>query len=194
MGGRLNLKPLLPGFLHRLTRLPKNLTLQRLPGLCSVLFLVLSFLLIAPSSWAANRIPSLLIKALRAYEVGRVAEAEQFWQQAKAIDARLVRPTWLPSRQEPASNPVKVKEPIEIEGFSLSGIFIRILLLIVLVCLLIWQIWAAVKELSCGKTGNLLPEDNSSDKDETLDSTNLQRDSRELQNRREDLLKSVSKK
>ena len=98
---------------------------------------------ITPASFADadSSIANLLTRSLRAYEAHRPMEAEELWRQASELESRLARPPWLTPGQE---LPVGLYgHSTENTGYSLWGLFIRLLTLPLLLALLVWQGWRA---------------------------------------------------
>jgi len=107
---------------------------------------LLAIIAITPASLADadSSIANLLTKSLRAYEAHRPMEAEELWRQARQLEPRLARPPWLtPGQELPAS---LFANSTEHTGYSLWGLFIRLLTLPILLFLLVWQGWRAMQD------------------------------------------------
>jgi hypothetical protein len=92
-----------------------------------------------------NTVAGLLTRSLRAYEANRPMEAEELWRQARIVEPKIARPPWLTPGQELPAN--LIAQSTENTGYSLWGLFIRLLTLPVLLALLIWQAWRAIHDI-----------------------------------------------
>ena len=115
-------------------------------NLYCLLFALSAIITITPASFANNdaSIANLLTKSLRAYEAHRPVEAEEWWRQASELEPRLARPPWLTPGQELPAN--LYGQSTENTGYSLWGLFIRLLTLPLLLALLLWQGWRAIQD------------------------------------------------
>lgn len=111
-----------------------------------LLFALFLFIAIHPAIFADTdtTIANLLTKSVRAYEAHRPVEAEEWWRQASELEPRLARPPWLtPGQELPTS---LFANSTEHTGYSLWGLFIRLLTLPLLLALLLWQGWRAIQD------------------------------------------------
>jgi len=111
-----------------------------------ILLAFVAILLITPASFADadGTVANLLTKSVRAYEAHRPMEAEEWWRKASELEPKLARPPWLTPGQELPAN--LYVHSTENTGYSLWGLFIRLLTLPLLLVLLIWQGWRAIQD------------------------------------------------
>ncbi|PKL47453.1 MAG: hypothetical protein CVV42_12855 [Candidatus Riflebacteria bacterium HGW-Riflebacteria-2] len=112
-----------------------------------LLLALFALITVAPACFADNEasIASLLTRSLRSYEAHRPMEAEEWWRKASELEPKLARPPWLtPGQELPADLYVHSTENT---GYSLWGLFMRLLSLPLLMLLLIWQGWQAFQDL-----------------------------------------------
>lgn len=115
--------------------------------LITIAVIFVAFALVNGTCYAEsqNTVAGLLTRSLRAYEANRPMEAEEFWRQARLLEPKIARPPWLtPGQELPADLLAKSTENT---GYSLWGLFIRLLTLPVLLALLVWQIWKAIHDI-----------------------------------------------
>jgi hypothetical protein len=112
-----------------------------------ILLGIIALITITPAGLADTdtNLANLLIKSLRAYEAHRPMEAEEWWRKASELEPRLARPPWLTPGQELPAN--IYAHSTENTGYSLWGLFIRLLTLPLLLALLTWQGWKAIQDL-----------------------------------------------
>lgn len=115
-------------------------------NLYCLLLALFSIIAIHPAIFADTdaTIANLLTKSVRAYEAHRPVEAEEWWRQASELEPRLARPPWLTPGQELPAN--LYGQSTENTGYSLWGLFIRLLTLPLLLALLLWQGWRAIQD------------------------------------------------